>query len=126
MAQHLGSRAGLGHAAVMQDQNAVRDVLHHAQKILAIFAAPDQFQDFLYLIGSVFAPMTAILLSDFFILKQDHTADSVNWLNLVLWVLGVILYRFLLNVDTPVGITVPVVVILMVISALVHKVLNKA
>ena len=94
--------------------------------ILAIFAAPDQFQDFLYLIGSVFAPMTAILLSDFFILKQDHTADSVNWLNLVLWVLGVALYRFLLNVDTPVGITVPVVVILMVISALVHKVLNKA
>lgn len=94
--------------------------------LLAIFAAPDQFQDFLYLIGSVFAPMTAILLSDFFILKQDHTADSVNWLNLVLWVLGVILYRFLLNVDTPVGITVPVVVILMVISALVHKVLNKA
>ena len=94
--------------------------------ILAIFAAPDQFQDFLYLIGSVFAPMTAILLSDFFILKQDHTADSVNWLNLVLWGLGVILYRFLLNVDMPVGITVPVVVILMVISALVHKVLNKA
>lgn len=70
--------------------------------------------------------MTAILLSDFFILKQDHTADSVNWLNLVLWVLGVILYRFLLNVDTPVGITVPVVVILMAVSALVHKVLNKA
>lgn len=94
--------------------------------LLAIFAAPDQFQDFLYLIGSVFAPMTAILLSDFFILKQDHTADSVNWLNLVLWVLGVALYRFLLNVDTPVGITVPVVVILMVVSTLVHKVLNKA
>lgn len=70
--------------------------------------------------------MTAILLSDFFILKQDHTADSVNWLNLVLWVLGVVLYRFLLNVDTPVGITVPVVVILMAVSALVHKVLNKA
>ena len=68
--------------------------------------------------------MTAILLSDFFILKQDHTADSVNWLNLVLWVLGVALYRFLLNVDTPVGI--PVVVILMAVSALVHKVLNKA
>ena len=94
--------------------------------LLAIFAAPDQFQDFLYLIGSVFAPMTAILLSDFFILRQDHTADSVNWLNLVLWVLGVALYRFLLNVDTPVGITVPVVVILMVVSALVHKVVNKA
>ena len=82
-------------------------------------------QDFLYLIGSVFAPMTAILLSDFFILKQDHTADSVNWLNLVLWVLGVILPLSAQRRYAS-GITVPVVVILMVISALVHKVLNKA
>ena len=92
--------------------------------VLAIFAAPDQFQDFLYLIGSVFAPMTAILLADFFILKRDHTAESVNWLNIVLWVLGVILYRYLLSVDTPVGITVPVVVIIMVISTLIHKIVK--
>lgn len=91
--------------------------------VLAIFAAPDQFQDFLYLIGSVFAP-TAILLADFFILKRDHTAESVNWLNIVLWVLGVILYRYLLSVDTPVGITVPVVVIIMVISTLIHKIVK--
>ena len=92
--------------------------------VLAIFAAPDQFQDFLYLIGSVFAPMPAILLADFFILKRDHTAESVNWLNIVLWVLGVILYRYLLSVDTPVGITVPVVVIIMVISTLIHKIVK--
>ena len=92
--------------------------------VLAIFAAPDQFQYFLYLIGSVFAPMTAILLADFFILKRDHTAESVNWLNIVLWVLGVILYRYLLSVDTPVGITVPVVVIIMVISTLIHKIVK--
>ena len=92
--------------------------------VLAVFAAPEQFQDFLYLIGSVFAPMTAILLADFFILKRDHTAESVNWLNIVLWVLGVILYRYLLSVDTPVGITVPVVVIIMILSKIIHKVVK--
>ena len=92
--------------------------------VLAIFAAPDQFQDFLYLIGSVFAPMTAILLADFFILKRDHTAESVNWLNIVLWVLGVILYRYLLSVDTPVGITVPVVVVIMILSTIIHKIIK--
>lgn len=92
--------------------------------VLAVFAAPDQFQDFLYLIGSVFAPMTAILLADFFILKRDHTAESVNWLNIVLWVLGVILYRYLLSVDTPVGITVPVVVIIMILSTIIHKIIR--
>ena len=92
--------------------------------VLAVFAAPEQFQDFLYLIGSVFAPMTAILLADFFILKRDHTAESVNWLNIVLWVLGVILYRYLLSVDTPVGITVPVVVIIMILSTIINKVVK--
>lgn len=92
--------------------------------LLAIFTATDNFQDFLYLIGSVFAPMTAILLSDYFILKKNHAQESVNWLNIVLWVLGVILYRYLLNVDTPFGITVPVVVVIMVISVLVHKVVK--
>lgn len=92
--------------------------------VLAVFAAPEQFQDFLYLIGSVFAPMTAILLADFFILKRDHTAESVNWLNIVLWVLGVILYRYLLSVDTLVGITVPVVVIIMILSTIIHKVVK--
>ena len=92
--------------------------------VLAVFAAPEQFQDFLYLIGSVFAPMTAILLADFFILKRDHTVESVNWLNIVLWVLGVILYRYLLSVDTPVGITVPVVVIIMILSTIIHKVVK--
>ncbi|OBZ33984.1 putative hydroxymethylpyrimidine transporter CytX [Megasphaera sp. DISK 18] len=92
--------------------------------VLAVFAAPEQFQDFLYLIGSVFAPMTAILLADFFILKRDHTAESVNWLNIVLWLLGVILYRYLLSVDTPVGITVPVVVIIMILSTIIHKVVK--
>lgn len=92
--------------------------------VLAVFAAPEQFQDFLYLIGSVFAPMTAILLADFFVLKRDHTAESVNWLNIVLWVLGVILYRYLLSVDTPVGITVPVVAIIMILSTIIHKIVK--
>ena len=92
--------------------------------LLAVFTATDNFQDFLYLIGSVFAPMTAILLSDYFILKQDHSQESVNWLNLVLWVLGVILYRYLLNVDTPFGITVPVVIVIMIVSVAVHKVVK--
>ena len=52
--------------------------------ILAIAVDASRFEDFLYLIGSVFAPMTAILLSDYFILRQDHSSQSVCWLNLIL------------------------------------------
>lgn len=93
--------------------------------ILAIFAAADQFQDFLYLIGSVFAPMTAILISDYFVLHRDHSSESVNWLNIILWIIGFGLYRFLLDVDTPLGITFPVIVIIMAASAVIHKVIGK-
>lgn len=88
---------------------------------LAVMMDSSSFEEFLYFIGSVFAPMTAILLSDYFILKQDHSEESVDWLNLALWLAGFILYRQLLDVQTPLGITFPVIVLVMLASALVHK-----
>ncbi|ERT56529.1 putative hydroxymethylpyrimidine transporter CytX [Megasphaera vaginalis (ex Srinivasan et al. 2021)] len=93
--------------------------------VLAILADAERFQDFLYLIGSVFAPMTAILLTDYFLLKEDHGASAVNWLNLVLWAGGFFLYRFFLDVETPLGITFPVVIIIMAVSAACHKALRR-
>ena len=91
--------------------------------ILAIAVDASRFEDFLYLIGSVFAPMTAILLSDYFILRQDHSSQSVCWLNLILWVAGFALYRALLDVQTPWGITFPVIILVMLASAIIHKLL---
>ncbi|MGE1062650.1 putative hydroxymethylpyrimidine transporter CytX [Megasphaera paucivorans] len=92
--------------------------------ILAIFAQAEQFQDFLYFIGSVFAPMTAILLADYFILKKDNSSQSCNWENVILWGMGVVLYRFFLHVDTPLGNTFPVVIIMMMVSIFVQKIFH--
>ena len=91
--------------------------------ILAIAVDANSFQDFLYFIGSVFAPMTAILLSDYFILRQDHSHQPVYWTNLILWLAGFALYRALLDVQTPWGITFPVIVFVMLASAVIHKLL---
>lgn len=63
--------------------------------------------DFLYLIGSVFAPMIAIQIADFFILKTDVSKESFCWKNLILWLIGFIAYRVLMHVDTPLGSTIP-------------------
>ena len=43
----------------------------------------DNITDFLYLIGSVFAPMIAIQIADYFIIRQDHEAEEANLLNLL-------------------------------------------
>lgn len=93
--------------------------------ILALVFDTNNFSDFLYFIGSVFAPMTAILLSDYFLLHQDHSREPFCWSNLILWLLGFVLYRFLMNMESPLGITVPTIVVIMVVSALVHKILRR-
>lgn len=91
---------------------------------LAIFAPVTQFENFLYLIGSVFAPMIAILITDFFILKKDSTMLACNWKNLILWMMGFILYRIFMRMDTPVGNTLPVMMIISVACILSHKLIG--
>lgn len=81
----------------------------------------DDITNFLYLIGSVFAPMIAVQLTTYFILKKDSFDSALNWPNLIVWLLGFIAYRLLMNVDLPVGNTLPAVVITMVLCYIVNK-----
>ena len=87
----------------------------------AIVYPMDNITNFLYLIGSVFAPMIAIQIADFFILKNDKSNKEFDVLNLGLWLLGFIVYRYLMGVDTPVGNTLPCMIITIVMSVVIHK-----
>lgn len=86
----------------------------------AVIFPMDDITDFLYFIGSVFAPMIAIQSVDYFILKKDRSEEKVNVLNLIIWLVGFVLYRLLMKVDTPVGNTLPDMVITGVLCVLVH------
>lgn len=90
--------------------------------IAAIVYPMDNITDFLYLIGSVFAPMIAIQIADFFILKKDTSERVVNVSNLIVWVVGFVVYRYLMNVDIPVGNTLPDMAITMLLCVLVNKI----
>ena len=90
--------------------------------IAAILFPMDDITDFLYLIGSVFAPMIAVQIADYFILKQDHSTLSVNIQNMILWVIGFILYRYLMTVDFVLGNTLPDMAITIVLCVIVTKV----
>ena len=37
--------------------------------------------------------MIAIQIADFFILKKDHDSEKINLRNLVVWIIGFVLYR---------------------------------
>lgn len=82
----------------------------------------DNITNFLYFIGSVFAPMIAIQIADFFVLKKDRGASSVNIRNIVIWIIGFVLYRMLMNTDMIIGNTLPDMLITILICILVEKV----
>ena len=91
----------------------------------AIVYPMDNITDFLYLIGSVFAPMIAIQIADYFILKSEHSESSVYINNLIIWVIGFIIYRWLMRVDIIVGNTLPDMIITIIICIAANKIFRK-
>ena len=87
----------------------------------AIFLPLYDITDFLYFIGSVFAPMIAIQIADFFILRQDVSGRGVSVKNLILWLLGFVVYRLLMGVDIVVGNTLPDMLITIALCLLAAK-----
>lgn len=88
----------------------------------AMFLPLTDITDFLYFIGSVFAPMIAIQIADFFLLKKDSSDRSFYIQNLVIWFIGFVLYRLLMKVDIIVGNTLPDMVITILICIVVNKI----
>lgn len=83
----------------------------------------DDITDFLYLIGSVFAPMIAVQLADFFILRRPGTDSGFDWASLGVWLAGFVIYRLLMNVDFVLGNTLPDMLITMALCVLVRRLL---
>ncbi len=69
----------------------------------AIVYPMDDITDFLYLIGSVFVPMIAIQIADYFLLKRDSTQKTADAVNLVIWFAGFLLYREWMKLEIVVG-----------------------
>lgn len=93
--------------------------------VAAILFPMDDITDFMYLIGSVFAPMIAIQIADYFILKADKSSKKVDMINAIIWVIGFILYRYLMTVDIPVGNTLPDMAVTIVIAVVAGKIFGE-
>lgn len=79
----------------------------------------DDITNFLYLIGSVFAPMIAIQIADYFILKKPSFEERfISLHNIIIWIMGFVAYRLLMKVDIIVGNTLPDMVITIIICVL--------
>lgn len=93
--------------------------------VSAMIFPMDDITDFLYLIGSVFAPMIAVQIADFFIIKNDSRHKGFDFINLAVWIVGFVVYRLLMNVDIVVGYTLPDMVITAGLCLAAHGIAKK-
>ena len=91
----------------------------------AILFPMDDITEFLYFIGSVFAPMIAVQIADYFFLKRKEIRGEFEAVNLIVWFLGFLLYRYLMGVDFILGNTVPDMVITVILCLICQKALEK-
>ncbi|MCR5482440.1 MAG: putative hydroxymethylpyrimidine transporter CytX [Clostridia bacterium] len=87
----------------------------------AIVYPMDNITNFLYMIGSVFAPMAAVMLANYFILRRNLEKSKISIISMAEWLLGFIIYRLLMHVDTVVGNTLPDMVITIIICVIVGQ-----
>ncbi len=94
---------------------------------MAVLIPTSQYENFLYLIGSVFAPLFAVLMTDYFLLGNRNAEDQrvFNVKNMVIWAVGFAFYRVMLNVDAVVGVTLPTMLFVAVVCLLVSKLTKK-
>ena len=91
----------------------------------AILWPMDDITGFLYLIGSVFAPMIAIQIADFFILHRNRFQEGFDLRNLIIWVIGFALYRWLMGVDFILGCTLADMLLTVLLCVVTEKISAK-
>lgn len=92
--------------------------------LCAIIFPMDDITNFLYLIGSVFAPMIAIQIADFFVVKSDSSAKKLDIAKIIIWIAGFVIYRLLMKTDLILGNTLPDMIVTFVITIIVGKIVQ--
>ena len=93
--------------------------------MVALFTPIEQYENFLYAIGSVFGPLFAIVLSDYFIFKKEQIEPSLalHVGSLIVWMVGVTLYYQFVTLDLPLGSTLPTMLATSIIFIITKKVM---
>ncbi len=88
---------------------------------IALWVNIEQYENFLLAIGSVFAPLFAVLLTEYFIIKNRQLRPDllVNWSALAVWALGVIMYHQFITMEFVLGATIPV----LLLTSLLYKII---
>ncbi len=118
--------AGISFEAIKQnaDGKKISIIVSVVGIILAMIYPMDDITNFLYLIGSVFAPMIAVQIGDFFLKNEKSKVDEK--VNIISWVFGFIIYRILLKLDVAIGASILSVLLTIIVTLILRKIIYKS
>jgi putative hydroxymethylpyrimidine transporter CytX len=81
----------------------------------------DRYTEFLYILGSVFSPLIAILLTDYFVLKCDNRSRRADLRATISLAAGIAFYYLIKSVNIPIGSTLTTIIF----TAVLHTILRR-
>jgi len=89
--------------------------------VIALIFPIERYTDFLYALGSVFSPLIAILLIDYFVMHCDNQGRRSDAVAAISLASGIVFYHLIRSWELPVGSTLTTIVI----TAVLHYVLRR-
>jgi putative hydroxymethylpyrimidine transporter CytX len=90
--------------------------------LLALYFPMEQYENFLYLIGSLFAPVFSVILVDYFIYRENRSKTPFNILGIIASLAGTAFYQMITGYDLAVGSSIPA----MIFTVLLYAALRSA
>lgn len=85
--------------------------------LLAMYFPMEQYENFLYMIGSLFAPVFSVVIADYFIYKDNRSGDMFNLTGLAAAAVGVASYYVFIGQDLLIGATIPAMAVTLLVYA---------
>ncbi|MCL5056559.1 MAG: putative hydroxymethylpyrimidine transporter CytX [Actinobacteria bacterium] len=92
--------------------------------LLALFFPMEQYENFLYLIGSLFAPAFSVILFDYFIYKKDWSEERFNTIGIIAAMAGTAAYNIISGYDLALGSSLPTIIFTIVVYMVMRKTAN--
>ncbi|MBO6166218.1 MAG: putative hydroxymethylpyrimidine transporter CytX [Eubacterium sp.] len=90
--------------------------------VCAMLFPMENITEFLYFIGSIFAPMISVQIADNFILRHKNEDKRVDITASLAWIIGFVVYRILMKTDMVFGYTIPDMAITVAVTIVFRKI----
>lgn len=93
--------------------------------LLALFFPMEEYESFLYLIGSLFAPAFSVVIVDYYFYRTDRSGDGFNVLGVLAALIGTAAYYVVSKYDLLIGSSLPAMLITVGVYIVIRFIASK-